>query len=189
MSLNDILFAMVCLAAVYARSVSAALFCAAYAMHSFYSAEMEQWLRYVALILIDSATAFLLCAMGHMSAYIREANRTADRSFAQRLVVRFSLLLTLAESFKSPSRASVITGVSSGVFLAVNVAGFAAWFFYLPPAPYDAICSVIYIAMMAALINEGSNGCRVALYDLGLSAAHSALRKGLGMHKKNGDKV
>ncbi|MGL4755867.1 MAG: hypothetical protein ACRCXB_26215, partial [Aeromonadaceae bacterium] len=78
-------------------------------------------------------------------------------------------------------------GVFSGVFLAVNSVGLIAWYLYLPPAPYDAICSVIYIAMMAALINEGSNGCRVALYDLGISVAHSALRKGLGMHHKDVD--
>lgn len=189
MSLNDILFALVCLTAVYARSVSAALFCAAYALHSFYSPAMEQWMRYVVLILIDSATAFLVCAMSPMSAYIHEANCTADRSFAQRLVVRFSPLLVLADSFKSPSRASVITGVSSGVFLAVNVAGFVAWYLYLPPATYDAVCSVVYIAMGAALINEGSNGRRLALHDMGVTSAGAPMRKGMGGHHKDGDKI
>lgn len=153
MSLNDVLFAMVCLAAVYARSVSAALFCAAYALHSFYSADMEQWLRYVALILIDSATAFAVCAI----------NR--------------------------PSRASVLTGVFSASFLLVNSGGLIAWYLYLPPTTYDAICSAVYIAMLAALINEGSNGRRLGLYTLGLSAAHSALRKGLGMRHKDVDKA
>lgn len=151
MSLNDVLFLCVCGSAIYSRSVSAMLFCAAYAIHSFYSPAMEQWMRYVVLILIDSATSFVVA------------------------------------SIKRPSRASVITGVFSGVFLAVNSVGLIAWYLYLPPAPYDAICSVIYIAMMAALINEGSNGCRVALYDLGISVAHSALRKGLGMHHKDVD--
>ena len=153
MSLNDILFALVCLAAVYARSVSAALFCAAYALHSFYSPAMEQWARYVVLILIDSATAFAVAAI------------------------------------KRPSRASVITGVSSGVFLAVNVAGFVAWYLYLPPATYDAVCSVVYIAMGAALINEGSNGRRLALHDMGDSSAGAPVHKGVGVHHKDVDKI
>ena len=150
MSLNDVLFALVCLAAVYARSVSAALFCAAYALHSFYSPAMEQWMRYATLILIDSATAFAVVAI------------------------------------KRPSRASVITGVSSGVFLAVNVAGFVAWYLYLPPATYDAVCSVVYIAMGAALINEGSNGRRrLALHGLGISSAGAPMREGMGLHHKD----
>lgn len=153
MSLNDVLFALVCLAAVYARSVSAALFCAAYALHSFYSPAMEQWLRYVVLILIDSATAFAVVAI------------------------------------KRPSRASVITGVSSGVFLAVNVAGFVAWYLYLPPATYDAVCSVVYIAMGAALINEGSNGRRLALHDMGDSSAGAPVHKGVGVHHKDVDQI
>lgn len=153
MSLNDVLFALVCLAAVYARSVSAALFCAAYALHSFYSPAMEQWMRYATLILIDSATAFAVVAI------------------------------------KRPSRASVITGVSSGVFLAVNVAGFVAWYLYLPPATYDAVCSVVYIAMGAALINEGSNGRRLALHDMGDSSAGAPVHKGVGVHHKDVDKI
>ena len=153
MSLNDILFALVCLTAVYARSVAAALFCAAYALHSFYSPAMEQWMRYVVLILIDSATAFAVVAI------------------------------------KRPSRASVITGVSSGVFLAVNVAGFVAWYLYLPPATYDAVCSVVYIAMGAALINEGSNGRRLALHDMGDSSAGAPVHKGVGVHHKDVDKI
>lgn len=153
MSLNDALFALVCLAAVYARSVSATLFCAAYALHSFYSPAMEQWLRYATLILIDSATAFAVVAI------------------------------------KRPSRASVITGVSSGVFLAVNVAGFVAWYLYLPPATYDAVCSVVYIAMGAALINEGSNGRRLALHDMGDSSAGAPVHKGMGVHHKDVDQI
>lgn len=153
MSLNDVLFALVCLAAVYARSVSAALFCAAYALHSCYSPAMEQWMRYATLILIDSATAFAVVAI------------------------------------KRPSRASVITGVSSGVFLAVNVAGFVAWYLYLPPATYDAVCSVVYIAMGAALINEGSNGRRLALHDMGDSSAGAPVHKGVGVHHKDVDQI
>ena len=154
MSLNDVLFALVCLAAVYARSVSAALFCAAYALHSFYSPAMEQWMRYVVLILIDSATAFAVVAI------------------------------------KRPSRASVITGVFSGAFLAVNVAGFVAWYLYLPPATYDAVCSVVYIAMGAALINEGSNGRRrLALHDMGDSSAGAPVHKGVGVHHKDVDQI
>jgi hypothetical protein len=153
MSLNDILFALVCLAAVYVRSVAAALFCSMYALHSFYSPGMEQWARYVVLILIDSATAFAVAAI------------------------------------QRPSRASVITGVSSGVFLAVNVAGFVAWYLYLPPATYDAVCSVVYIAMGAALINEGSNGRRLALHDMGDTSAGTPVHKGVGVHHKDVDQI
>lgn len=153
MSLNDVLFLCVCGAAVYARSVSAVLFCAAYALHSFYRPDMAQWAQYAVLILIDSATAFAVSAI------------------------------------KRPSRASVITGVSSGVFLAVNVAGFVAWYLYLPPATYDAVCSVVYIAMGAALINEGSNGRRLALHDMGVSSAGAPVRKGMGVHHKDVDKI
>lgn len=153
MSLNDILFVCVCGAAIYARSIGAIAFCSLYAIHSFYSPDMEQWQGYVVLILIDSAVAFLVTAI----------NR--------------------------PSRASIITGVFSGLFLVINVAGFIAWYSYLPPEPYDAICSIAYIAMMAALINEGLNGRRLALCNLGLSSALSSVRKGLGLHQKNGDKV
>lgn len=151
MSLNDVLFLCVCGSAIYARSVSAMLFCAAYAIHSFYSQEMAQWARYVALILIDSAMAFAVVAI------------------------------------KRPSRASVITGVFSGVFLAVNSVGLIAWYLYFPPATYDAVCSVVYIAMGAALINEGSNGLRLALHDMGVSSAGATVRKGVGLHHKDVD--
>ena len=153
MSLNDVLFLYVCGAAIYARSVSALLFCSMYALHSFYSPAMEQWARYVVLILIDSATAFAVVAI------------------------------------KRPSRASVITGVFSGAFLAVNVAGFIAWYLYFPPATYGAVCSVVYIAMLAALLNEGPHGCRLALHDMGVSYAGTPVRKGVGLHPKDVDKV
>lgn len=153
MSINDILFVCVCGAAIYARSISAIAFCSLYAIHSFYSPDMEQWQRYVVLILIDSAVAFLVTAI----------NR--------------------------PSRASIITGVFSGLLLVINVAGFIAWYSYLPPAPYDAICSIAYIAMMAALINEGLNGRRLALRDMADTPPAPAVRSGLVLHQKNGDKV
>jgi hypothetical protein len=151
MSLNDDLFALMCLTAVYARSAMAAVFCAAYAVHSFYAPAMEQWLRYVVLILIDSAVAFAAVAV------------------------------------KRPSRGTVLTGVFSGVFLVVNAAGFVLWYNYLPPATYDAVCSVVYIAMMAAFIDEGSNGrLRLAIYRLAGSAPGAPVRKGVGLHHKDG---
>lgn len=93
-------------------------------------------------------------------------------------------------AIKRPSRASVITGVSSGVFLAVNVAGFVAWYLYFPPATYDAVCSVVYIAMLAALINEGSNGRRrLALHGMGVSSAGAPVSEGVGLHHKDADKI
>lgn len=172
MSLNDVLFALMCLTAVYARSAMAAMFCAAYAVHSFYAPAMEQWLRYVVLILIDSAVAFIACGVGPLSAY---------------LLRKFPRLVWLAEMAEQPSRGAVLTGVFSGVFLVVNAAGFVLWYFYLPPATYDAVCSVVYIAMMAAFIDEGSNGrLRLAVYRLAGSAPGAPLRKGLGVHHKDG---
>ncbi|MGL5293307.1 MAG: hypothetical protein ACRC9V_06020 [Aeromonas sp.] len=190
MSLNDVLFLCVCGSAIYARSVSAMLFCAAYAIHSFYSPAMEQWMRYVALILIDSATAFIVCAIDPISVYVRTANSATRRSLLQRLVSRCSWLLLLAESIKRPSRASVITGVFSGVFLAVNSVGLIAWYLYFPPATYDAVCSVVYISMLAALINEGSHGRRrLALHGMGVSSAGATMRKGVGVHQKDAGEV
>lgn len=153
MSLNDVLFLCVCGSAIYARSVSAMLFCAAYAIHSFYSPAIEQWMRYVVIILIDSATSFVVVAI------------------------------------KRPSRASVITGVFSGVFLAVNSVGLIAWYLYFPPATYDAVCSVVYIAMLAALLNEGLHGRRLALHDMGVSSAGATVRKGVGVRNQDGEKV
>ena len=134
-----------------------------------------------------SPAALLFCALYLLHMGLESI--MSDAAYYSSLILIDSALAIAVTSISSPSRATIITGIASGSFLVVNVAGFAAWFFYLPPAPYDAICSVIYIAMMAALINEGSNGCRVALYDLGLSAAHSALRKGLGIHHKGSDKI
>ncbi len=154
MTLNDWLFAGVCCAAIYARSVSAMLFCAAYAIHSVLSPGMEQWQRYVALILIDSAAAFIVVAI------------------------------------RRPSSASVITGVFSGVFLVVNSAGFISWYLYFPPATYDAICSVVYVAMMAAFIDEGSNGrLRLAAHRLAGSYPSFSVRKGMDVHNQDGKKT
>lgn len=154
MTMNDVLFTMMCLTAVYARSALAAVFCAAYALHSFYSAEMVQWLRYVVLILIDSAVAFVAVAV----------NR--------------------------PSRGTILTGAFSGVFLVVNAVGFILWYNYIPPATYDAVCSIVYIAMMAAFIDEGSNGrLRLAVYRLAGSGPYLSVRKGLGMHHQDGEKT
>lgn len=154
MSLNDVLFAIMCFTAVYARSALAAVFCATYAMHSFYSAEMAQWMRYVALILIDSGVAFAAVAV------------------------------------KQPSRGTVLTGVFSGAFLVANSVGLVLWYLYLPPATYDAVCSVVYIAMMAAFIDEGSNGrLRLAVYRLAGSGPSLSVRKGLGVHNQDGKKI
>ena len=175
MSLNDVLFAMMCLTAVYARSALAAVFCAAYAMHSLYSAEMAQWLRYVALILIDSAIAFLACAAGTALSYVSS---------------KLPKLEWIAEFSKQPSRGTVVTGVFSGAFLVVNSVGLVLWYNYIPPATYDAVCSVVYIAMMAAFIDEGSNGrLRLAVYRLAGSDPSLSVRKGLGMHHQDGKKI
>ncbi|MGL4754811.1 MAG: hypothetical protein ACRCXB_20770 [Aeromonadaceae bacterium] len=53
MSLNDWLFLGLCGSAIYAKSISALLFCSMYAVHSFYSPAMEQWAQYAANAAID----------------------------------------------------------------------------------------------------------------------------------------
>jgi len=175
MTTNDALFAMMCLTALYARSAMAAVFCAAYAAHSFYAPSMEQWLRYVSLILIDSAVAFIACAAGPISIFILRKQPKLE---------------WLSELTRQPSRGTVLTGVFSGIFLIVNAAGFVLWFIYLPPAAYDATCSAVYIAMIAALIDEGSNGrLRLAVYRLACSNPRVTVRKGVGMHNKDADKI
>lgn len=151
---------------------------------------VNDWLAVIVLassLYARSPAALCFCAL--YLAHMAVESKLGDEAYYLSLILIDSAVAIVTTAIYRPSRATIITGIASGSFLVVNVAGFAAWFFYLPPAPYDAICSVIYIAMMAALINEGSNGCRVALYDLGLSAAHSALRKGLGMHHNGSDKI
>lgn len=151
---------------------------------------INDWL--VVCVVVASAYARSPAALFFCALYLLHMGLESimsDEAYYSSLILIDSAVAIAVTSTSSPSRATIITGIASGSFLVVNAAGFAAWFFYLQPAPYDAICSVIYIAMMAALINEGSNGCRVALYDLGLSAARSALRKGLGMHHKGSDKI
>ena len=175
MTLNDVLFAMMCFTAVYARSALAAVFCAAYALHSFYSPDMEQWHRYVVLILIDSAVAFIACAMGPLLAFLMRVTHN---------------LHWLDEPPNQPSRGTVLTGVFSGAFLVVNSVGLVLWYNYIPPATYDAVCSVVYIAMMAAFIDEGSNGrLRLAVYRLAGYAPRVAVRKGVGVHHQDGKKT
>jgi hypothetical protein len=175
MTTNDVLFATMCLTALYARSAMAAVFCAAYAVHSFYAPAMEQWLRYVILILIDSAVAFIACAVGPISIFIRR---------------KLPRLEWLSELTRQPSRGTVLTCVFSGIFLIINAAGFVLWFLYLPPATYDAACSAVYIAMMVAFITKGSNGSRrMALRRMGHSSSGSPVRKGMGVHHKDGDKA
>lgn len=189
MSLNDWLFLGLCGSAIYAKSVAALLFCSMYAVHSFYSPSMEQWARYAALILIDSAMAFAVVAIEPISDYLRrvfKADGPRKWSFA-RVVLLFPVLQDIAESHKRPSRASVITGVFSGAFLVVNVAGFVAWYLYLPPVTYDAVCSAVYIAMMTAFFIEGSNGRRrLALRRMGVSSTGAPVRARVGVHHKDG---
>lgn len=134
-----------------------------------------------------SPAALLFCALYLLHMGLESI--MSDAAYYSSLILIDSAVAIAVTSISSPSRATIITGIASGSFLVVNVTGFAAWFFYLPPAPYDAICSVIYIAMMAALINEGSNGRRLALHDMGASSAGAPVRKGMGVHHKDADKV
>lgn len=134
-----------------------------------------------------SPAALLFCALYLLHMGLESI--MSDAAYYSSLILIDSAVAIAVTSISSPSMATIITGIASGSFLVVNVAGFAAWFFYLPPAPYDAICSVIYIAMVAALINEGSNGRRLALHDMGVSSAGAPVHKGVGVHHKDIDKI
>ena len=141
----------------------------------------------VASVYARSPAALLFCALYLLHMWLESI--MSDAAYYSSLILIDSAVAIAVTSISSPSRATIITGIASGSFLVVNVAGFAAWFFYLPPAPYDAICSVIYIAMMAALINEGSNGCRLALHDMGVSSAGAPVHKGVGVRHKGVDQI
>ena len=114
----------------------------------------------------------------------------SDAIYYVSLILIDSAVAFAITSIKSPSRASVITGAFAGLFLVTNCAGFLAWYLYLPPTPYDAACSAVYVAMAALLIREGWNGGgwdRVR--GVAGTIARAAMRKGLGLHKENGGKV
>lgn len=134
-----------------------------------------------------SPAALLFCALYLLHMGLESI--MSDAAYYSSLILIDSAVAIAVTSISSPSMATIITGIASGSFLVANVAGFAAWFFYLQPAPYDAICSVIYIAMVAALINEGSNGRRLALHDMGVSSAGAPVHKGVGVHHKDIDKI
>lgn len=114
----------------------------------------------------------------------------SDAIYYVSLILIDSAVAFAITSIKSPSRASVITGAFAGLFLVTNCAGFLAWYLYLPPTPYDAACSAVYVAMAALLIREGRNRdgwnrfCGVAR-----AFAGSFMRKSVGVHKEDGGKV
>lgn len=189
MTTNDILFACVCVSAIYCCSITAIIFCALYGVHSFYSESMAQWMRYVSLILIDSAVAFLVTAIANHTIAPVSLNRKGK-------ILRIFLFLwslgtkRLLSAIRSQPELNIITSVMAGSFLVINCAGFLAWFLYLPPTPYDAACSAVYVAMAALLIREGRNGGgwdRVR--GVAGALARAAVRKGLGVHYQGSKKI
>ena len=114
----------------------------------------------------------------------------SDAIYYVSLILIDSAVAFAITSIKSPSRASVITGAFAGLFLVINCAGFLAWYLYLPPTPYDAACSAVYVAMAALLIREGRNGGgwdRVR--GMASTLARTVMRKSLGVHSKGGKKI
>lgn len=114
----------------------------------------------------------------------------SDAIYYVSLILIDSAVAFAITSIKSPSRASVITGAFAGFFLVINCAGFLAWYLYLPPTPYDAACSAVYVAMAALLIREGRNGGgwdRVR--GVASALARTAMRKGLGVHNEDVNKA
>lgn len=133
-----------------------------------------------------AALSFCLLYITHM---MFEPAMSDPVYYVSLIIIDSAVAFSIA-AIKRPSRASMITAIFSGVFLVVNCAGLIAWYLYLPPAPYDALCSIVYVTMAAALIREGRNGggwnrfCGVAR-----ALAGSFVRKGVGLHKEDGGKV
>lgn len=135
-----------------------------------------------------SPAAIAFCAM--YASHIMLEPMMSDAIYYVSLILIDSAVAFAITSIKIPSRASVITGAFAGLFLVINCAGFLAWYLYLPPTPYDAACSAVYVAMAALLIREGWNGGgwdRVR--GVAGSIARAAMRKGLGVHNEDADKV
>lgn len=189
MTTNDILFACVCAAAIYCRSITAITFCALYGAHSFYSESMAQWMRYVSLILIDSAVAFLVAAIDKTAR--SPANRKFKSKILRALIFLWAFVTTrILSAIRAQQELNVITAVMAGTFLVINCAGFLAWYLYLPPTPYDAACSAVYVAMAALLIREGWNGGGWDRFrGMAGALARTAMRKGLGVHSQGGKKI
>lgn len=131
-----------------------------------------------------AAIAFCALYLAHMAI----ESKLGDVAYYSTLILIDSAVAIVITAIPSPSRASIITCLASGLLLVANVAGFAAWSLYLPPDPYDAFCSVVYIVMAWALFTEGINGRRFRrIHNLGSSGASTAVRESMGLHNQGGD--
>jgi hypothetical protein len=135
-----------------------------------------------------SPAALCFCALYIL--HMALESMMSDAWYYASLILIDSAVAMCVTSIRAPSATTVITGVASGIFLVANIFGLAAWYFYISPASYDAICSVVYIAMMAAFIDEGSNGrLRLAIYRLAGSYPSFSVRKGMDVHHRDGKKI
>lgn len=151
----------------------------------------NDWLAVIVLassLYARSPAALCFCAL--YLAHMAVESKLSDVAYYSSLILIDSAVAIITTAISRPSRATIITGIASGLFMVANVAGLAAWSLYLSPGPYDAFCSVVYIAMAVALINEGINGRRIGrVYYLGGSRAGAAVREGVGLHNQGGDTV
>ena len=135
-----------------------------------------------------SPAAIAFCAL--YASHILLEPMMSDAIYYVSLILIDSAVAFAITSIKSPSRASVITGAFAGLFLVINCAGFLSWYLYLPPTPYDASCSAVYVAMAALLIREGRNGGGWnRFWGVARAFTGSFMRKGVGVHKEDGGKV
>lgn len=152
---------------------------------------INDWLA--AGVLLASVCAMSPAAMSFCLLYIIHMMIEpvmSDQIYYVSLIIIDSAVAFSITAMRSPTRASVITAIFSGVFLVVNCAGLIAWYLYLPPAPYDALCSIVYVTMAAALIREGRNGGGWdRFWGVARTLTSSFVRKSMGVHKENGGKV
>lgn len=152
---------------------------------------VNDWLAVVVLassLYARSPAALCFCAL--YLAHMAVESKLSDVAYYSSLILIDSAVAIITTAISRPSRDTIITGIASGLFLVANVAGFAAWSLYLSPGPYDAFCSVVYVAMAVALINEGINGRRIGrIYYLGCSRAGASMRESVGLHNQSGDKI
>lgn len=152
---------------------------------------VNDWLAVIVLVsslYARSPAALCFCAL--YIAHMAVESKLVDEAYYLSLILIDSAVAIVTTAVSRPSRATIITGIASGLFMVANVAGLAAWSLYLSPGPYDAFCSVVYVAMAVALINEGINGRRIGrIHYMGGSRAGAAVREGVGLHNQGGDPV
>ena len=97
--------------------------------------------------------------------------------------------IAMSISAYTPSRHDMAVAACAGLFLIVNCYGLIIWFIGLEPEPYNYACTAAYVIMITTIISMGKPAHeRRQRYDVGLgcSGAWLTMRKGLGVHYKEG---